>query len=385
MPEVEKVGNPASHIGVQLVEEIEDPEVENSHQPVPDIIVDLTKRKNNEEIEPNGRDERKGNKRKNDGELTVSRKTQNIHRQKKLKRKDLPWLKIPSEDMLEANTWEPSWKEVGLGDANHFFGIQEELKIETTSPKNLSAKEAPTFAQDWIVGCYEKWEKCNKVAKLGSFDTNAMGSYVEKRFLEWNWSSHEQHQKDLQWYREIMTSGLQEAKSACQKEIINLYYTELLKAMKKERRHFRREFENDYLLNKVMFVTGLKYLRSDKKFVARVQYSDDKGDGVKKHIPVSEEWVKKEAGFANDGINHVLHLDSGKGYFPIPADMQLKVENQKITRVKYVPEQKRNILEIDEVLKSAETREEDLPLKRSPSKMKQKRNSTKRNNGSCTL
>ena len=90
---------------------------------------------------------------------------------------------------------------------------------------------------------------------------------------------------------------------------------------------------------------------------------------MEKHIPVSEEWVKKEAVFANYVINHVLHLDSDKGYFPIPADMQLKVENQKITRVRYAPEQKRNILDLDKVLKSAETREEDLPLKRSPSKM----------------
>ena len=49
IPEVENVDEPASHIGVQLVEEIEEPEVENGHQPVPDIIVDLTQRKNNEE------------------------------------------------------------------------------------------------------------------------------------------------------------------------------------------------------------------------------------------------------------------------------------------------------------------------------------------------
>ena len=50
--------------------------------------------------------------------------------------------------------------------------------------------------------------------------------------------------------------------------------------MKKERRHFRRVFENDYLMNEVMLVTGFKYVRSDNKFVARVQYSDDKGGDV---------------------------------------------------------------------------------------------------------
>ncbi|KAI2494872.1 hypothetical protein MHU86_19636 [Fragilaria crotonensis] len=107
-----------------------------------------------------------------------------------------------------------------------------------------------------------------------------MDVYVEKRFLEWNWSSNEQHQMDLQWYRQIMTSSVEEAKSTSQKEIIKLYYTELLKAMKKERRHFRRQFENDYLLDEAMLVTGVKYVRSENKFVARVQYTDDEGDNV---------------------------------------------------------------------------------------------------------
>ena len=41
--------------------------------------------------------------------------------------------------------------------------------------------------------------------------------------------------------------------------------------------------------------------------------------------------------------------------------MQVKVENKTITRVKYVPEQKRNVLDLDEVLKLAEMRKEDLP------------------------
>ena len=70
----------------------------------------------------------------------MSSKTQNIHQQKKLKREDLPWLEIPSDDMLEPNTWDPSCKEVGRGDPIHFFGIQEELEMETTRPENLSEK-----------------------------------------------------------------------------------------------------------------------------------------------------------------------------------------------------------------------------------------------------
>ena len=72
---------------------------------------------------------------------------------------DVPWLEIPSDDMLEPNTWDPSCKEVGRGDPLHFFGIQEELEMETTRPENLSEKETPTFAQETIVAYYEDWEK----------------------------------------------------------------------------------------------------------------------------------------------------------------------------------------------------------------------------------
>ena len=144
--------------------------------------------------------------------------------------------------------------------------------------------------------------------------------------------------------------------------------------MKKERRHFRRVFENDYLLNEVMLVTGVKYVRSDNKFVAHVQYSDDEGGDVEKHIPVSEEWVKKEAGFANDVINYLLNLDCEKGIFLFRSICRLKLRTKKSNELKFVPEQKRNVLDLDEVLKLAEMRKQDLPLERSQSKMKHKQN-----------
>ncbi|KAI2497937.1 hypothetical protein MHU86_16543 [Fragilaria crotonensis] len=122
-----------------------------------------------------------------------------------------------------------------------------------------------------------------------------------------------------------------------------------------------------------MLVTGVKYVRSENKFVARVQYTDDEGDNVEKHIPVTEEWFRKEAGFANDVINHVLNLESDGRYFPIPADMEVFLENKKITRVKFVPEQTRNILDYDKVIEMRETQKEDLPVKRSPQKQKPKK------------
>jgi hypothetical protein len=142
--------------------------------------------------------------------------------------------------------------------------------------------------------------------------------------------------------------------------------------MKKERQHFRKQFKNDYLLDKNTLVSGVKFLRAEKKFVARVQYTDANGGFVERHIEVSEEWVTKEAGFADDVINHVLALDSNQEYIFIPADVQVKVDNKTILRVKFVPEQKRNILDLDKVLKLNQMHKEDLPIKRSPQKQKSK-------------
>jgi hypothetical protein len=83
--------------------------------------------------------------------------------------------------MLEPNPWEANWKEVGQGDPDHFFGIQDDaFEMEVTSPESILEKEAP-------------------------LDAYAMDAYVERRFLEWNWSSNKQHQKDLQWFRQIMS------------------------------------------------------------------------------------------------------------------------------------------------------------------------------------
>ena len=107
-----------------------------------------------------------------------------------------------------------------------------------------------------------------------------------------------------------------------------------------------------------------------------MQYTDVDGGFGERHLEVSEEWVTKEAGFADDVINHVLALDSDQGFFPIPSNMQVKVDNKTILRVKFVPEQKRNVLDLDKVLKLNQMHKEDLPIKRSPQKQKTKNKGT---------
>ena len=87
---------------------------------------------------------KKSKKRKLSGRELTNSIQQNAHesfQQTKLKREDLPWLEIPTDDMLEFNTWEANWKDVGRGDPNHFFGIQEVLEMEPKSQANLLEQE----------------------------------------------------------------------------------------------------------------------------------------------------------------------------------------------------------------------------------------------------
>jgi hypothetical protein len=113
-----------------------------------------------------------------------------------------------------------------------------------------------------VVNC---WLSTYKVTNWFELQRAELLHYIAKNNVNvaplriW-WVSNEQHQKDLQWFCQLMSLNLQNAKSAHQKEIIKLYYTELLKAMKKERQHFRMQFENDYLLDKTTLVTGVKFL-----------------------------------------------------------------------------------------------------------------------------
>jgi hypothetical protein len=95
--------------------------------------------------------------------------------------------------------------------------------MEVTSPKNISEKLAPSLSQESLIAYYKKWEKCNECNKVATLDTNAMDAYVKRRFKEWNWSSNEQHQKDLQWFCQLMSIDLQKEKLSHQKEITKLY------------------------------------------------------------------------------------------------------------------------------------------------------------------
>ncbi len=121
---------------------------------------------------------------------------------------------------------------------------------------------------------------------------------------------------------------------------IHHYYTNLLQFMKKERRFFRKEFENNYKLGNPAAVRGVKYDQELDTFTAGCacklfQKESNKVEEITEIMVVSEEWVKL-VGFANGVVEHVISMDSGCGFVPVPEGAKILMNTRKVQRVKYV-------------------------------------------------
>ncbi len=50
---------------------------------------------------------------------------------------------------------------------------------------------------------------------------------------------------------------------------------------------------------------------------------------------VLEEWVKR-VGFTRGVVEHVISMDSGCGFVPVPEGVEILMNARKVLRVKYV-------------------------------------------------
>ena len=166
-----------------------------------------------------------------------------------------------------------------------------------------------------------------------------MERYVESRFLQWKWSSNEQHKMELQYFGELGKVKQQQAKTSHQKGIIKAYYSDLIAGMKKERRYFRRQFEQEYLLTNPKGVTGVRYDKLKNQFLARVTYLQEQVDEDTRKLTlvkedeefeVSEDWILNESGLVDDVVEHIMDMDAEDGYFVIPKGK--KYMNQESTQ-----------------------------------------------------
>jgi hypothetical protein len=107
--------------------------------------------------------------------------------------------------------------------------------------------------------------------------------------------------------------------------------------MKKERRFFRKEFENYYKLDNPAAIRGLKHDQESDTFAARCVYKlfQKESNKVEEIMVKSEEWVKL-AGFANGVVEHVISMDSGCGSVPVLEGVKILINTRKVLQVKYV-------------------------------------------------
>ena len=305
--------------------------------------------------------------------------------------KSVPWLNIP-EDVadLEPNTWKPNWRKKAKGNPLYFFGevkanddvdkeIDKEIQEEDTAIRKRIANYEPIFlCAEKVNEYHKKWKEYRSMGKE-ILKTDEMEKYIEKCFVDWSWSSNAQHVADIWYFRDRRNLEKTNAKCYSEKEKIHNYYKDLEKAMIKERRYYRRQFATQFRLNDVYTVTGLRYNKHNNKFVAKIEHKREPrqydADGKKveqlgppevysNEIEVSEDWVINESGLDDDVIQHVLDMNIDNGFFHhVPVDTEIKINDRKIVRVKFVPASKRKVIDVAAIAK-IKVREEKLPAKR---------------------
>ena len=128
-------------------------------------------------------------------------------------------------------------------------------------------------------------------------EDDEMEKYIDERLVAWQWSSNAQHIGDIHHFRDRKKKEMEEAATEARKEKIELYYTDLEKAIIKERRYFRRQFATDFRLKELHTVTGLQYNPITKKFMAKI---------VHKREPVDDRQIaKKKKRMRTRTMNHL--------------------------------------------------------------------------------
>jgi hypothetical protein len=126
---------------------------------------------------------------------------------------------------------------------------------------------------------HKKWESYKGMGST-VIKKEALQKFIDGSFEEWEWSTGAQYEKDLKYFAALEKRDLAAAQTICEKEKITCYYNDLKKAILKERRFFKRQLENEFRLNDVKTVTGLRYNKTTKKFYARLQWQEDLRKGA---------------------------------------------------------------------------------------------------------
>ena len=261
----------------------------------------------------------------------------------------------------EENNWKPKWAQDCDGDPKHFFGDEppeEIVNVPSYFDGTLTNEGMEEFTKTW----YNSNEGENKERKeempIPQLDPQMMEKFVNYSFQNWGWSSNKQFIKDMEKKRTIMKLEQRKAKSDRAKSFIRDYYLDMMRSMKKERRHFRKQFETMYKLGNPAAVRGLKYNQESDTFTARCVYKvldfeSNETEELEEEMVVSEEWVKL-AGFSKGVVQHVINMNSGSGFVPVPEGTEILMNTRKVVRVRYVHPIARWVMDVNAIREKAQ-------------------------------
>ncbi len=177
----------------------------------------------------------------------------------------------------------------------------------------------------------ENWKEEMPVPQL---DPQMMEKFVNYSFQSWGRSSNKQFIKDMEKQRTIMKLEQRKAKTDRAKSFIRDHYIDIMRSMKKERRHFRKQFETMYKLGIPAAVRGLKYNQESDTLTARCVFEildseSNETEELEEEMVVSEEWVKL-AGFSTAVVQHLINMNSGSGFVPVPEGTEILMNTRKV-------------------------------------------------------
>ena len=206
-------------------------------------------------------------------------------------------------------------------------------------------------------------ENDQDLSKLNTIDRQAMAHFVEKSFVEWGWSDNETHLAEIAQFSETYDALEDPGKKKL--------YLSLIKAMRRERKKFRQQFEKEFMFTRKGYVKGIKFCPATQEFHARMEYQEmdhlTKQMGKKVMVcQVTERWMQSE--FPPEVVKHVVDMAMEEdGFKTVPDGVSIQLLDKKIVRVRYQPSQRRFILDAEKIRKIGE---EALQIQRAKRKEK---------------
>ena len=251
-------------------------------------------------------------------------------------------------------------------------------KIKAKNPKDAAELEKDCFVEPEVREiCTQSVAMCE--AMITEFGTEMppvtvldkqqynkeLEAYIENSFIEWNWHSNKQHEKELTKWEKKLTDQ-KKPLSDVGKECVIL----MIKALRDERAKFRKYFTTAFQCTQKTLVRSVRFIEETNTFMARLQWvekvpiyglneiktktrSEDVSEIIgyeqKQHeeeIPVKRAWIVEQ--FGSKMVQQVVNMrhDCHHSWVKTPRDVDVFIGKEKVVRVRYIPDRSMNVVDM---------------------------------------